>query len=197
MKRIKLIPLFLVLFFAAYLPAQQSSWSFDNVHSKITFTVTHLVISEVTGYFSKFNGDVTSYSDDFSNSQVNFEIEVNSINTDNETRDKHLKSADFFDAEKYPKIIFKSKSFTKVDEKNYKLVGDFTMKDVTKTITLDVVFGGLIKDPWGNTRAGFKIKGNVDRFDYNVKWNQVLEAGGAVVGKNVDILCFVELVKNK
>ena len=197
MKRLKLIPLFLVLFVTAYLQAQQSTWSFDNAHSKITFSVTHLVISEVTGYFSTFKGDVTSYSDDFANSQINFEIDAASINTDNEGRDKHLKSPDFFDTEKYPKITFKGKSFTKVDEKNFKLVGDFTMKDVTKTITLDVTYGGTIKDPWGNTKAGFKIKGSVDRFDYNLKWNQALEAGGAVVGKNVDILCFVEIAKNK
>jgi polyisoprenoid-binding protein YceI len=197
MKQFRVLSLFVVFFIAASLQAQQATWGFDNAHSKITFTVSHLVVSEVTGYFSKFNGSVTSYSDDFANSQINFDIDVNSINTDNEARDKHLKSADFFDAEKYPKITFKGKSFAKVDEKNYKLVGDFTMKDVTKTITLDVVYGGTIKDPWGNTKAGFKIKGNVDRFDYNLKWNQVLEAGGAVVGKNVEILCFVELIKNK
>ncbi len=197
MKKLKLIPLFILLLAASSLPAQQAPWGFDGVHSKISFNVTHLVISEVTGYFGKFSGQVTSYSDDFANSKIDFEVDVKSISTDNETRDNHLRSADFFDSEKYPKITFKSKSFTKVDAKNYKLTGDFTIKDITKTITLDVVFGGTIQDPWGNTRAGFKIKGNIDRFDYNLKWNQVLEAGGAVVGKNVELVCFVELVKNK
>jgi len=195
----KKLTLFLLVFVFTFnfVKAQQASWSFDVSHSKISFSVTHLVISEVTGHFSSFTGKVVSKSEDFVNSEIYFEIDAKSINTDNETRDNHLRSADFFDVEKYQKIIFKSKSFTKVKGNKYKLVGDFTMKDVTKTITLDVVYGGTIKDPWGNTKAGFKISGEVNRFDYNLKWNNLLETGGAVVGKTVKINCFVELTKEK
>lgn len=197
MKKVKLFSLLVLFFTSSSIFAQQSTWSFDEAHSKITFSVTHLVITEVPGYFSKFKGSVTSYSDDFVNSKIEFEVDAKSINTDNESRDNHLRSADFFDTEKYPKITFKSKSFTKVDEKNYKLTGDFTIKDVTKTITLDVVYGGTIKDPWGNTKAGFKIKGQINRFDYNLKWDKLLETGGAVVSKEVELMCFVQLLKNK
>ncbi|HEY9187811.1 MAG TPA: YceI family protein [Ignavibacteria bacterium] len=195
----KKLTLFLLVFVFTFnfVKAQQASWSFDVSHSKISFSVTHLVISEVTGHFSSFTGKVVSKSEDFVNSEIYFEIDAKSINTDNETRDNHLRSADFFEVEKYPKIIFKSKSFTKVKGNKYKLVGDFTMKDVTKTITLDVVYGGTIKDPWGNTKAGFKISGEVNRFDYNLKWNNLIETGGAVVGKTVKINCFVELTKEK
>jgi len=196
MKKLTLF-LFVLVFTFNFVKAQQSTWNFDIAHSKISFNVTHLVISEVTGHFSSFTGKVVSKSDDFVNSEIYFEIDAKSINTDNESRDNHLRSADFFDVEKYPKIIFKSKSFTKVKGNKYKLVGDFTMKDVTKTITLDVVYGGTIKDPWGNTKAGFKISGEVNRFDYNLKWNNLLETGGAVVGKTVKINCFVELTKEK
>lgn len=195
----KKLTLFLLAFVFTFnfVKAQQASWSFDVSHSKISFSVTHLVITEVIGHFSSFTGKVVSKSEDFVNSEIYFEIDAKSINTDNETRDNHLRSADFFEVEKYPKIIFKSKSFTKVKGNKYKLVGDFTMKDVTKTITLDVVYGGTIKDPWGNTKAGFKISGEVNRFDYNLKWNNLLETGGAVVGKTVKINCFVELTKEK
>lgn len=196
MKKLTLF-LFVLVFTFNFVKAQQSTWNFDIAHSKISFNVTHLVISEVTGHFSSFTGKVVSKSDDFVNSEIYFEIDAKSINTDNESRDNHLRSADFFDVEKYPKIIFKSKSFTKVKGNKYKLVGDFTMKDVTKTITLDVVYGGTIKDPWGNIKAGFKISGEVNRFDYNLKWNNLLETGGAVVGKTVKINCFVELTKEK
>jgi len=196
MKKLTLF-LFVLVFTFNFVKAQQSTWNFDIAHSKISFNVTHLVISEVTGHFSSFTGKVVSKSDDFVNSEIYFEIDAKSINTDNESRDNHLRSADFFDVEKYPKIIFKSKSFTKVKGNKYKLVGDFTMKDVTKTITLDVVYGGTIKDPWGNIKAGFKLSGEVNRFDYNLKWNNLLETGGAVVGKTVKINCFVELTKEK
>jgi len=196
MKKLTLF-LFVLVFTFNFVKAQQSTWNFDIAHSKISFNVTHLVISEVTGHFSSFTGKVVSKSDDFVNSEIYFEIDAKSINTDNESRDNHLRSADFFDVEKYPKIIFKSKSFTKVKGNKYKLVGDFTMKDVTKTITLDVVYGGTIKDPWGNTKAGFKISGEVNRFDYNLKWNNLLETGGAVVGKTVKLNGLVELTKEK
>lgn len=175
----------------------QTKWNVDKSHSNVGFSVTHLVISEVTGQFKSFNADIETKNDDFTDAKINFTIDVASISTENEGRDKHLKSDDFFNAEKFPKITFVGKSFKKVDGKKYKLVGDFTMRDVTKQITLDVVFNGTVKDPWGNTKAGFKISGELNRMDYNVKWNNLIEAGGAVVSKEVAININLELNKAK
>ena len=173
----------------------QTKWNVDKAHSKVMFSVTHLVISEVTGEFKDFTGSIESSKDDFTDAKIDFTVDVNSINTDNDQRDKHLKSDDFFNAEKFPQITFKGKSLKKVKGNEYKLTGDFTMRDVTKQITLDVVYNGTVKDPWGNTKAGFKIIGKVDRFDYNLKWNALIEAGGAVVGKVVTMTVNLELQK--
>ncbi|MBW8050623.1 MAG: YceI family protein [Cytophagales bacterium] len=175
----------------------QSTWSFDKAHSKVTFSVTHLMISEVSGQFNEFEGEVVSKSDDFADSQIEFTINVGSINTDDEKRDGHLKSEDFFDAEKYPMITFKSKSLKQVKGKNYKLTGDMTIRDVSKEVTLDVIYFGTMKDPYGNTKAGFKITGEINRMDYGVKWNSPLEGGGVVVGETVNLVCNVELMKKK
>lgn len=175
----------------------QTKWGVDKSHSNVGFSVTHLIISEVTGQFKSFSAEIESSNDDFSDAKINFSIDVASISTENEGRDKHLKSDDFFNAEKFPKITFVGKSFKKVDGKKYKLVGDFTMRDVTKQITLDVIFNGTVKDPWGNTKAGFKISGELNRMDYNVKWNNLIEAGGAVVSKEVAINVNLELNKAK
>ena len=186
----------LVLFAVLSLNAQ-TKWSVDKAHSKVQFTVTHLIISEVTGQFKSFDGNIESSKDDFTDAKIDFTMDVNSISTDNDARDKHLKSDDFFNAEKFPKITFKGKSIKKVDAKNYKLVGDFTIRDITIEITLDVVYNGSIKDPWGNIKAGFKVKGEINRFDYNLKWNSLMEAGGAVVGKTVAMVIDLELQKSK
>ena len=194
MKKI-ILALTVMLSVSIYSQVQQTTWRIDPVHSTIQFTVSHLVISKVTGNFKNFDGVLKTSKDDFNDSDIEFNIDVNSINTENEKRDNHLKSQDFFYAEKYPKIIFKSRSFKKVSENKYKLTGDFTMRDVTKPVELDVVYNGTVKDPWGNQRAGFSITGSVNRFDYNLKWNSLMEAGGAVVGKTVDILCNVEMVR--
>jgi polyisoprenoid-binding protein YceI len=175
----------------------QTKWTIDKAHSKVQFSVTHLIISEVTGQFNSFDADIQASKDDFTDAKINFTVDVNSINTDNQGRDKHLKSDDFFNAEKFPKITFVGKSLKKIDAKNYKLTGDFTIRDITKEITLDVVLNGVIKDPWGNTKAGFKVKGEINRFDYNLKWNTLMEAGGAVVGKTVTLIIDLELQKSK
>jgi len=173
----------------------QSKWSFDKSHSKISFNVEHLVISEVSGQFGTFDGDVTSAADDFVGSTINFTIDVGSIDTDNERRDGHLKSDDFFNAEKFPQITFKGSSLEKVDGKMYKLKGQLTIRDVTKEVTLDVKYGGTVIDPYGNTKAGFKITGTINRFDYNLKWNAAMESGGLVVGEDVEIVGNIELKK--
>ncbi|MBL7891882.1 MAG: YceI family protein [Bacteroidia bacterium] len=175
----------------------QSNWTIDASHSKVQFTVTHLMISEVTGKFKVYEGKVVATKDDFSDSQIEFSADVNSINTDDEGRDKHLKSDDFFNAEKYPKMTFKSKSFKKVSGKNYKLIGDLTIRDITKSVEFDVVYNGSIKDPWGNTKAGFKLIGVINRIDYGLKWNAAVEAGGVVVSEKVNITCDIELGKQK
>jgi len=175
----------------------QNNWSIDAAHSKVQFNVTHLMISEVTGKFKLFDGKITSAKEDFTDAQIEFSVDVNSINTDDEKRDGHLKSDDFFNVEKFPKMLFKSTSFKKVDGKKYKLTGTLTIRDVTKTVTFDVVYNGTVKDPWGNTKAGFKLLGNINRIDYGLKWNAALEAGGVVVSENVEINCAVELTKQK
>jgi len=156
-----------------------------------------MLISETDGFFKDYTGSIVTTGDNFENAQINFEAKTASIFTDNEKRDKHLASPDFFDAEKYPTLTFVSTSFTKVDDKNYKLVGNLTIKEVTKEVTLDVKYNGTINDPWGNTRAGFKVSGEVDRFTYGLTWNAALETGGLVVSKEVDLNIKIELIKEK
>jgi polyisoprenoid-binding protein YceI len=189
-----------VILIAGLLPffaSAQTKWNVDNTHSSVKFTVTHLVISEVEGSFKTFTGNISSANPDFTDAAIDFTVDVNSINTDNEMRDKHLKSPDFFDTEKFGQMTFKSTSFKKVDENKYKLVGNLTIKDVTKSVTFDVTYGGTAKDPWGNTKAGFKASTTIDRFDYGLKWNAATEAGGAVVSKEVAIQVRMELTQAK
>ena len=192
MKAVKLFLLFLTLGLSSTFA--QTTWTFDKVHSQIKFSVTHLLITDVTGSFKDFEGSVVANNDDFTDSKIDFTVNVGTISTDNNKRDNHLKSDDFFNAEKYPQMVFKSTSFKKVGDKKYKLTGDLTMKNITKQIVLDVVHNGTVQ-AWGGTKAGFKITGSLNRFDYDLKWNSLLEAGGAVVGKTVRIECNVELDK--
>jgi polyisoprenoid-binding protein YceI len=193
MKKIKILSAALLIFFSASF-AQTTSWKFDQSHTQIKFTVKHLVISEVTGNFKKFDGLVTTEGDDFSTAKINFTAETNSIFTDNEKRDAHLKSDDFFNAEKFPQLTFVGKSMKKTGKNKFKLTGDLTIRDVTKSVTLDVVYNGST-NAWGSTRAGFKLSGTINRFDYNLKWNTLIESGGAVVSKEVKLTCDVELIK--
>ena len=174
----------------------QTNWKFDKSHTSIGFSVTHLLITDVEGRFKSFDGSIATKGDDFEHASVEFWADIASIDTDNEKRDSHLKSDDFFNAEKYPKMTFKGKSMKKSGKNTYKLTGDLTIRDVTKTVVLDVVHKGTTKDPWGNTKAGFRISGEVNRFDYNLKWNTLTEAGGAVVGKTVTLVINMQLVKS-
>lgn len=192
----KTIQLFLIFAFALTFSASaQTAWTFDKAHTTIGFEVTHLVITTVDGKFTSFDGTITTKGDSFEGAQVNFTADVASISTENEKRDIHLKSDDFFNAEKYPKMIFKSISMKKTGNKTFKLTGDLTIRDKTKRVTLDVVHNGTIKDPWGNTKAGFKLTGTINRFDYDLKWNTLMEAGGAVVSKEVDFNINIQLQK--
>ncbi len=175
----------------------QTTWVIDNAHSKVKFSVTHLVISEVDGNFGIYDGVLTSSAPDFADASIDFSVDVNSINTENGARDKHLKSGDFFNVEQFPKMVFKSASWKKSGEQNYLLDGDLTIRDVTKHVTFNVVYGGSTKDGYGNVKAGFKATAVINRFDYGLKWNTITEAGGAVVGKDVTITLNLEFAQKK
>ena len=172
-------------------------WNIDTAHSRIQFAVRHMVISEVIGNFSKYDLKMISSKDDFSDAEIEFSIDVNSIDTGMADRDAHLKSDDFFGADKYNAIHFKSSALRKINDEEYKLSGSLTIRNITRPIDLDVELGGVINDPWGNVRAGFSLRGTINRFDYDLKWNSLIETGGAVVAKNVKILCDVEVIKQK
>lgn len=187
----------LALILSAGLWAQNTKWQFDNAHTSIEFAIDHMVISEVTGKFSDFNGTVMSNGDTFEKAMIDFNIDVASINTENTDRDDHLRGPDFFDAEKYPEITFKSTDFKKLSDKKYLLTGDLSMHGVTKKVDLEVSFGGIMTDPWGNTKAGFKLTGKINRKDFGLTWNKTLEAGGLLVGEEVSITARVQLVKSK
>lgn len=175
----------------------QTKWSVDPTHSNVKFSVSHMVISEVEGLFSGFEGTLDAPGADFNNSSINFSVNVGSINTNSEQRDGHLKSPDFFDVAKYPAMTFTSTSFKKISGNNYKLEGKLTIKDITKKVTFDVTYGGTVKDPYGNIKAGFKAKGSIKRMEYGLKWSALTELGGMVVGDEVGILFNIELAKAK
>ena len=179
----------------ASLPAQKSGWRLDKAHSGITFSIRHLVISEVTGNFKDFDIAFTATKDDFTDGSVDATLKVASLSTDNERRDNHLKSDDFFNAEKFPEIKFKSSSFEKVGENTYKIKGVLTIRDVTKDVTLDATYNGSIKGMGGSTVAAWKATLAINRFDYGLKWNRTIESGGLVAGDTVSITFNLELVK--
>jgi len=164
----------------------------DTAHTKIQFKVKHLMISNVLGSFKEFEGKASMVENDFSTTKVSVSIKSASIDTEAPDRDAHLKSADFFDAEKYPTIEFVGTEMIQKDEENYELNGNLTIKDITKPIKLSVEFGGLMNDPWGNKKAGFSVTGEINRKDWGMEWNAALEAGGVLVGDKVKILCDVE-----
>jgi polyisoprenoid-binding protein YceI len=173
----------------------QTTWKVDASHSKIGFAVSHMVISETEGHFNVYDGTVVTKNEDFTDAQINFSVDASSINTESADRDKHLKSADFFDVEKFPKLTFKSTSFKKVSGNKYALEGELTIKNVTKKVKFDVVYNGQAKSPWGQTAAGFKATSSINRFDYGLTWSKALEAGGLLVGDIVNITLKLELIK--
>jgi polyisoprenoid-binding protein YceI len=171
-------------------------WTLDPTHSEVQFKIKHLMISNVTGQFTKFDISVETEDEDFMTAKAAFTAEVSSINTNNGQRDEHLKSADFFDTAKYPKIKFVPTKYENVDnDGSYEVYGDLTLRDVTKNIKLDTEFGGIVKDPWGNIKAGFTISGKINRKDFGLKWNTATEAGGLVLSEEVRIHCEFEFVK--
>jgi len=194
MKRVNKLLLLTALAVASVM-AQKGGWTLDKAHSGVGFSVRHMVISEVTGNFRDFDISLLSSKDDFSDAVVEATIKTTSINTDNEKRDGHLKSDDFFNAEKFPEIKFKSTSFEKVGENKYKVTGDLTMRDVTKKVTFDAIYNGSIKSPWGALVTSWKATVAVNRFDYGLKWNKAIEAGGLIVGETVNIVLNLEITK--
>jgi polyisoprenoid-binding protein YceI len=192
---VKRITILLLAAFAAVgFVSAQSDWKLDKAHSSITFTVKHMVISNVTGSFKDFAITLKSAKDDFSDATVQSTIKVGSLSTDNDKRDAHLKSDDFFNAEKYPEINFKSTSFEKLSDTKYKITGDLTIRDVTKNVTFDAVLNGTLKTTHGVLSA-WKATTTINRFDYNLKWNKTIETGGLIVGQDVIITLNLELNK--
>lgn len=172
-----------------------ANWIVDAAHSDVQFKVKHLMINTVTGEFTNYSVDVESEAPDFSDAVVRFEASVDSISTKNEMRDGHLKSPDFFDAASFPKLSFVSTSLTPSSDGTFTLTGDFTIRDITRPITLKGEFGGTILDFYGNTKAGFELSGSINRKDFGLLWNGVTEAGGIVVSDEVRLLVNVQLMK--
>jgi polyisoprenoid-binding protein YceI len=176
--------------------ATKTKWEIDQVHSEIAFKVKHLMIVNVKGVFTEYNASIYTTGEDFMTAEVDFWMNPNSLKTNDEKRDAHLRSSDFFDVEHHKEITFRSNTIEKTSDDNYELWGDLTIKGITKKIKLDVEFGGVVKDPWGGERAGLTINGKVNRKDWELNWNTVLESGGVLVGDMVTIACEVELTKN-
>ena len=172
-----------------------NNWNLDTVHSGINFSVRHMVVSKVRGRFTKFTGNVELDESDLARSVVEATIDASSIDTGTAQRDDHLRSADFFDVEHFPQIRFHSTGIEKLGGERYRLTGELTIRDVSREIALDVEYGGRGKDPWGNERVGFTAKGTLDRKDFGLGWNQVLETGGVLVSDRVEIELEVQGVK--
>lgn len=174
---------------------KKTKWNLDPTHSEIGFKVKHMMITNVSGSFGKFDINVETEDKDFSTAQIEFVAQLDSITTGSADRDNHLKSGDFFDAAQYPQLRFVSTTMKKKDEDSYELLGDLTIRDVTRPVKLDVEYGGIGKDPWGNEKAGFTLSGKIKRTDFNLNWNAALETGGVLVGEEVKLLGDIQLVK--
>lgn len=172
-----------------------SKWTIDTAHSGINFSVRHMVVSKVRGRFTKYSGDVTLDEADLTRSVVQATIDASSIDTGTAQRDDHLRSADFFDAAKFPELKFRSTRIEKAAGDSYRVTGELTIRDVTREVSLDVEYGGKMRDPWGKDRVGFVAKTSIDRKDFGLGWNQVLEAGGVLVGDRVEIELEVQAVQ--
>jgi polyisoprenoid-binding protein YceI len=194
MKRIYAIAIVAVAALAGFTASAQTKWTVDKGHSNVKFSVTHMVVSEMEGTFKVFDGTMEHTKADFSDAKISFAIDVASVNTDNERRDGHLKSDDFFNAEKFPKMTFVSTSVKPLGSNKYELAGNLTIRDVTKPVVFQVTHGGVLNTSRG-AKAGFKATTTINRFDYNLKWDRATETGGLVVSKDVTIQVNVEMDK--
>ncbi|WP_428329612.1 YceI family protein [Mucilaginibacter sp.] len=172
-----------------------TKWSIDPMHSEVQFKVKHLVISTVSGFFKSFEGSLETESEDFDGASISFSLNIDSIDTNQSQRDEHLKSAEFFDAAQYPTIDFKSTSFTKTGDDEFELVGDLTVKGITKSVKLAAEYGGQTNDFYGNTKAGFEVTGKINRKEFGLTWDGVTEAGSIVVGEDIKLLINVQFAK--
>lgn len=174
----------------------KTNWILDPSHSEVEFKVKHMMISNVSGNFSKFSASVETEGEDFTTAKVTFTADIDSIDTGSEQRDTHLKSPDFFDAAKFPQVKFEATKYENVDnDGSYEVYGDLTIHGVTKPVKFDAEFGGVIKDPWGNTRAGITVSGKINRKDFGLTWNGVTEAGSLIVSEEVRVHVGLEFVK--
>ena len=172
-----------------------TKWTIDTMHSEVLFKVKHLVISTVTGSFKSFNGGASFQEGTLAGADINFSIDVNSVDTNQGQRDAHLKSSDFFDAENYPAIEFQSTSFTQKDDENYTLTGDLTIRGVTKQVEINAEYGGTEKDAYGNQKIGFEITGTVNRKEFGLTYNALTETGGIAIGENIKLIANIQLQK--
>lgn len=172
-----------------------TKWAVDPTHSEIGFKVKHMMFTNVSGKFNSFTATAETEGDSFDNAKFDFSADVDSVSTGNADRDGHLQSADFFDAAQNPKLTFTSTAFTKESDGEYTLTGDLTIHGVTKPVTLDAEFGGIAKDPWGNTKAGFTLTGKLNRKDFGLTWNAALETGGMLVSEDVKLAIELQFVK--
>lgn len=174
---------------------EMTKWVIDPTHSKVSFKVKHLMISNVLGSFREFSGSATTSGSDFTKAVVEFSVNTASVDTEQADRDGHLKSPDFFDSASYPAITFTGSGMKDLGDDTYELTGDLNIKGVTNKVSLKVEFGGVGTDPWGNVKAGFSVTGKINRKDWGLNWNAALEAGGVLVGEEVKITCDIELAK--
>ena len=174
---------------------ENSTWAIDPTHSEIGFKVKHMMFTNVSGKFNQFEATIKTEKEAFETSKINFSADINSVDTSNTDRDNHLKSADFFDVDNFAKLTFTSTAIQKVTEGEYKISGDLTIKDVTKNITFEADYSGLMKDPWGNTKIGLALNGKINRKDFGLTWNAALETGGVLVGEDIKLIAEVQFVK--
>ena len=175
----------------------KTKWLSDPMHSELQFKIKHLMISNVSGSLKNFSAEVETEDEDFSTAKISLAADMASISTNNEQRDAHLRNSDFFEVEKYPELKFKSTKVEKVDSDTFVLYGELTMKDVTKRVKLNVEFNGIAKDPWGGERAGFVITGKINRTDWGMNFNSILETGGVALSEEVKINSELQMVKQE
>lgn len=173
----------------------KTKWTLDPLHSELGFKIKHLMISNVSGSFTKFQAEAETEGEDFTAAQISLTADMASITTNNQQRDSHLRNGDFFDVEKHPELKFSSTKIEKTGDESFTLYGDLTMKGITKPVTLNVEYSGVTKDPWGGERAGFTVTGRIKRSDWGVTFNAALEAGGVALGEEVKLHSEIQLVK--
>lgn len=191
----KRIAIIMVVFVTMAVTINAQKWEFDKAHSTIGFSVRHMVISKTIGRFEDYSGNVFFDGKNFVKGKVEITIQIASINTENQKRDDHLRSADFFNTEKFPIMTFISKKVISEGDDKFKIIGDLTIKNITKEVVLDVEFHGVVTDPWGNTKAGLAAHTTINRQDFHVAWDNKLQDGSLIVGNDVDINLEIELAK--